>query len=73
LARELRDAWYAKRGIAFLHEASRYRGKADAIYLVYGKSGPMLLDGFITDLVQVLLAFWAMAAGDASARMGRDL
>jgi hypothetical protein len=75
-AKRLRDAWYAKRSIAFLHEASRYRGKAnyrDAIYLAYGKSVPTLLDGFIADLAQVLLAFSAMAAGYVSTRMGRDL
>jgi hypothetical protein len=75
-ARRLRDAAYAKRSIAFLHEASRYRGKAnyrDAIYLAYGKSVSARLDGFIVDLVHVLLAFLAMAAGYVSVRMGRDL
>lgn len=75
-ARTLRDTAYAKRSIAFLHEASRYRGEAnyrDAIYLAYGKSVPMLLDGFIADLAQVLQAFSAMAAGYASTRMGQDL
>ncbi len=68
-ARALRDAWYTKRSIAFLHEASRYRGKAnyrDAIYLAYGKSLPKLLEGFIDDLANVLLAFTAMAAAYAS-------
>ena len=75
-ARALRDAWYAKRSVAFLHEASRYRGKAnyrDAIYLAYGKSLPKLLEGFIDDLANVLCAFTAMAAAYASVRMGREL
>jgi hypothetical protein len=75
-ARTMRDGWYAKRGIAFLHQAARYRGKAnyrDAIYLAYGKSVPTLVDGFIDDLSQVLRGFMAMAAGYASIRMGRDL
>jgi hypothetical protein len=75
-ARSMRDAWYAKRGIAFLHQASRYRGKAnyrDAIYLAYGRSLPKLLEGFIDDLGDVLLAFSSMAAGYASTRMGHDL
>jgi hypothetical protein len=75
-ARKLREASYAKRSIAFLHQASRYRGKAnyrDAIYLAYGKSVPTLLDGFVVDLAQVLRAFSAMAAGYISTRMGRDL
>ena len=74
-ARRVRDAWYAKRGITFLHEASRYRGKAnyrDAIYLAYGKSVPRLLEGFVADLDRVLTSFSAMAAGYASVRMGRD-
>ena len=72
----MRDAWYAKRGIAFLHQAARYRGKAnyrDAIYLAYGKSVPKLVDGFIGDLAKVLRGFTAMAAGYASMRMGHDL
>jgi hypothetical protein len=74
-ARSLRGAWYSKRGIAFLHEASRYRGKAnyrDAIYLAYGKSVPRLLGGFVDDLLRVLRSFAAMAAGYASIRMGQD-
>ena len=75
-ARAMRDAWYTKRSIAFLHEASRYRGKAnyrDAIYLAYGKSLPKLLEGFIDDLANVLLAFTAMAAAYACVRLGREL
>jgi hypothetical protein len=74
-ARRVRDAWYEKRGIAFLHEAFRYRGKAnyrDAIYLAYGKSVPRLLEGFIADLERVLMGFSAMAAGYASIRIGRE-
>jgi hypothetical protein len=73
-ARSLRDAAYAKRSIAFLHEASRYRGKAnyrDAIYLAYGRSVPKLLDGFVADLGTVLTGFSAMAAGYCAARVGR--
>ncbi|MDO8977545.1 hypothetical protein [Reyranella sp.] len=74
-AKKLRDARYDKRGIGFLHEASRYRGKAnyrDSIYLAYGKSVPALLTGFVDDLERVLSAFSAMAAAYASMRMGRD-
>ena len=75
-ARKLRDAAYAKRCIAFLHQASRYRGKAnyrDAIYLGYGKSVPKLLDGFIADLATVLAAFSSMAAAYCAARLGRQI
>lgn len=74
-AQTLRDAAFGKRSIAFLHQASRYRGKAnyrDAIYLAYGKNVPTLADGFTDDLTSVLTAFSAMAAGYCSIRMGRD-
>lgn len=74
-ARTLRDAAYAKRGIAFLHEASRYRGKAnyrDAIYLAYGRSVARMLEGFIDDLAATLGGFAAMAAGYVSRRIGQD-
>lgn len=74
-ARSLRDAAFAKKSIAFLHEASRYRGKAnyrDAIYLAYGKSVPKLAEGFIDDLLIVLTGFSAMAGAYCSMRVGKD-
>lgn len=73
-ARELRDAGYARRGIAFLHQASRYRGKAnyrDAIYLAYGTSVPTQLSGFVDDMLVVLMAFAAMAGAYCSLRVGK--
>jgi hypothetical protein len=73
-ARELRDAGYARRGIAFLHQASRYRGKAnyrDAIYLAYGTSVPTQLSGFVDDMLVVLSAFAAMAGAYCSLRVGK--
>lgn len=72
-ARTLRDQTLEKKSISFLHEASRYRGKAnyrDAIYLAYGKAVPSLADDFIDNLTTVLTAFSAMAAGYCSVRMG---
>lgn len=75
-ARTLRNAAFERRGIAFLHEASRYRGKAnyrDAIYLAYGRSVPRLLDGFIDDLATALAGFAGMAAAYVFKRIGRDL
>jgi hypothetical protein len=75
-ARTLRDEAYARRGIAFLHEASRYRGKAnyrDVIYLAYGRSVPRMLDGFIEDLATALGGFGVMAAGYVSRRIGQDI
>jgi hypothetical protein len=73
-AREMRDAGYAKPGIAFLHQAVRYRGKAryrDAIYLAYGSSVPTQLAGFVDDTLAVLKAFAAMAGGFCSMRVGK--
>jgi len=73
-ARELRDAAYARNGIAFLHQASRYRGKAnyrDAIYLAYGTSVSALLSEFIDDLLTVLTGFATMAGAYASMRVGK--
>ena len=61
-------------GIAFLHQASRYRGKAnyrDAIYLAYGTSVPTMLTGFVDDMIVVLKAFAAMAGGYCSLRVGK--
>lgn len=68
-ARELRDISYARRGISFLHQASRYRGKAnyrDAIYLAYGTSVPNQLSGFVDDMLIVLKGFAAMAGAYCS-------
>jgi hypothetical protein len=56
-AKQLRDTAYARRGgIAFLHQASRYRGKANyrhAIYLAYGTSVPTQLSGVVDDMLAV--------------------
>lgn len=74
-AKVLRDEALSRKSIGFLHEASRYRGKAnyrDAIYLAYGNSVPKLAAGLIDDLVSVAAGFSAMAAGYCAARMGRD-
>ncbi len=73
-ARDLRDAGYARRGIGFLHQASRYRGKAnyrDAIFLAYGTSVPTQLSGFVDDMLAVLQAFAAMAGAYCSLRVGK--
>ncbi len=73
-ARQLRDTAYARRGIAFLHQASRYRGKAnyrDAIFLAYGSSVPAMLATFVDDLLTVLEVFAAMAGAFCSMRLGK--
>lgn len=76
VAKGLRDAGYARRSVSFLHQASRYRGKAnyrDAIYLAYGTSVASQLDGYSNDLHDVLWAFACMAGAYARARLGREL
>jgi hypothetical protein len=73
-AQQVRDEALAKNGIAFLHQASRYRGKAnyrDAIFLAYGVSVPSLVDDLVDDLLIVLNAFAAMAAAFCSMKVGR--
>src|SRR3546814_14320217 len=65
-AKAMRDAAYRRRSIAFLQQASRYRGKAnyrDAIFLAYGKTVAPRLEGLVDDLPVVLEGFTAMAAG----------
>ncbi len=75
-ARKLRDSWYERRSISFVHQASRYRGKAnyrDSVYLAYGRSVPTQVDGLVNDLAKVLTGFSSMAAAYVSARLGSDL
>ena len=74
-ARQLRDPAYARRSMAFLHQASRYRGKAnyrDAIFLAYGNSVPSLLSGIVDDILTVSQAFAAMACAYCSMRLGKQ-
>ena len=66
--------------MGFVHQASRYRGKAnyrEALFLQYGKSTATILDGFVADQVIVLRAFLAMAGafdpGNSAKRSGTIL
>jgi hypothetical protein len=75
-AQHLRDAEYARQPISFLHQASRFRGKAnyrDALYLSYGRHIPARLKGFPEDLAITLEGFTCMAAAYASRRLGSRL
>jgi hypothetical protein len=75
-AKALRDAEFNKHSLSFLHQAYRYRGKAnyrDAIFLAYGKNVPKLVDGLVKDLHSVLIGFSSMAAGYAAVRLGKDI
>ena len=72
-ARTLRDQALAARGIGFMHQADRFRGKAsyrEALFLAYGSQPAVLLKGFLDDQAHVLQAFVAMAGAFAAARLG---
>ena len=75
-ARQLRDARLGRRSVSFLHQAIRYRGKAnyrEALFLGYGNSTETLLAGYIDDLAIVLTGFVSMAGAFASRRLGKTL
>ena len=75
-ARELRDERLAQRSICFLHQAIRYRGKAnyrEALYMAYGRSVETILRDYVTDLAAVLQAFLAMVGAFASRKLGKTL
>jgi hypothetical protein len=75
-ARTLRDARLAQRSMGFLHQASRYRGKAnyrEALFLAYGSSTETILGGFVSNQAAVLRAFLAMAGAFAARKLGKEL
>tara|TARA_R110002051_G_scaffold21606_1_gene57078 strand:+ start:40 stop:1011 length:972 start_codon:yes stop_codon:yes gene_type:complete len=75
-ARNLRDDWLGRRAIGFVHQASRYRGKAnyrEALFLAYGLTTENILTGYIEDMHAVLKAFLAMAGAFARRKLGKDL
>jgi hypothetical protein len=75
-ARELRDSRLEKKSIGFVHQASRYRGKAnywEALFLAYGPATEMMLSGFAYDTAIVLKAFLAMAGAFAKHKIGTEL
>lgn len=76
VAQELRDERLSRKGIGFVHPASRYGGKAnyrEALFLAYGSGTETILSGFVDDLVEVLRAFLAMARAFAKRKLGKDL
>lgn len=75
-ARALRDQWLDRKPIGFVHQASRYRGKAnyrEALFLAYGPGTESALSGYVDNMHAVLRAFVAMAGAFASRRLGRKL
>ena len=75
-ARKLRDSRLSSRSLAFLHQAFRYRGKAnyrEALFLGYGPNVEPLLSTYLDDLAVVLKAFVAMAGAFSARRIGSPL
>jgi hypothetical protein len=75
-ARDIRDASLTQRTMGFVHQASRYRGKAnyrEALFLAYGSNTETILQGFVVDQASVLRAFLTMAGAFASRKLGREL
>ena len=76
-ARELRDKHLEKKTVCFLHQAFRYRGKAnyrEALFLGYGSNTEATLDTYIEDLSLVLDSFVCQAGIFCSRRLlGKDI
>lgn len=75
-ARTLRDDRLKGKACGFLHQAFRYRGKAnyrEALFLGYGNQTETLLNDYVDDLYQVLAAFVSMAGAFAAKRLGKKL
>lgn len=71
-ARQLRDNRLQGKSLGFLHQAFRYRGKAnyrDALFLTYEAQVGTVLNGFIPDMAAVLRAFVSIAGAFCSRRV----
>lgn len=75
-AQEVRDKALSTRTVGFVHQASRYRGKAnyrEALFLAYGKNTETMLQEFVADQAYVLKAFLAIAGAFACRKLGKKL
>lgn len=71
-AQQLRDQRLGRKSVSFLHQAIRYRGKAnyrEALFLGYGTSTETLLADYVDDLAIVLSGFVSMAGAFAARRL----
>ena len=74
VARDLRDERLAKKTVGFMHQAIRYRGKAnyrEALFLAYGTSTASSMGGFVESQAAVLRAFVTMAGAYCSRKLGK--
>lgn len=75
-AQEIRDARLRGKAFGFIHQAFRYRGKAnyrEALFISYGSHVEPMLANFYTNLFSVLEAFLCMAGSFCARRIGKDL
>lgn len=75
-ARKLRDDRLQGRTFGFVHQASRYRGKAnyrEALFISYGGHVKPFLEGFYDNLFSVLTAYLCMSAAYSAKRIGKPL
>lgn len=75
-ARELRDSRLVGKPVSFLHQAFRYRGKAnyrEALFLGYGDYVETSLSNYLDDLTIVLRGFVAMSGAFACKRLGLSI
>ncbi len=75
-AQAMRDIYLNKKTVCFLHQAIRYRGKAnyrDALFLGYDSRTEGILTDHINDLCVVLDAFMRLAGIFCSRRMGKTI
>lgn len=75
-AQQVRDARLEKRSVGFLHQAFRYRGKAnyrEALFLGHGRGTNAVLSGYVGDLATVLRAFLVMAGVFSAQKLGKTL
>ena len=76
VAKEFRDSRLENKTACFLHQAYRYRGKAnyrEALFLAYGSDTETILTTYIDDLSTVVDAFTCLAGIFCSRRLGKDI
>jgi len=76
VARDMRDKRLSGKSVCFLHQAIRYRGKAnyrEALFLGHGGFAKNLLTDYMDDLSIVLYGFVAMSGAFVSKRIGPQL
>lgn len=74
-AKYIRDTRFDKGRFGFIHQAFRYRGKAnyrEALFLAYGSSTNSRLDGFTNDLCKVAFTFINMTSAYCAVSLGPD-